>query len=235
MAFNVITAPVALSIIRRLSGTDGYPFHLEGEVRAADVLIEGCSSVECAYAVVDDFEGDTFPFIESLRRKCRDMMEACRLCNGFRWQHQNPQHQCRGFLSKPEDGWDKPYTAEETAELERKYGAADQEWSRNMVVQARTLSAGGADWDDFNLQCIRQAIWRDQNPKAGSTKEAQDSRDFWRAAVMRYESEYPETVAAIREGRPVEAPKTRKKPAETETGPLTQADIDAVIAQSKGA
>lgn len=66
MSEPIVTQEVALSFIRTLSGAPGYPFHAEGEGRAAQVLRECTLSVSHARAVVDEFETD-FPTLEQIR------------------------------------------------------------------------------------------------------------------------------------------------------------------------
>ena len=63
---DALTQPVAVALIRGLSGSPGYPFHAEGEARAAAVLAESVVSVEHARAVVEEFEAD-FPSLEQIR------------------------------------------------------------------------------------------------------------------------------------------------------------------------
>lgn len=62
----ILSDPMALMLIRKLSGSPGYPFHAEGESRFAEVLAQCSISVEHATAVIDEFEAD-FPTIEQLR------------------------------------------------------------------------------------------------------------------------------------------------------------------------
>jgi len=63
---EILTKPVAISIIRALSGAPGYPFHVEGESQAAHVLTHCCISVSHARAVINEFDTD-FPTLEQLR------------------------------------------------------------------------------------------------------------------------------------------------------------------------
>jgi hypothetical protein len=62
----VIAQEVAVGLLRMLSGSPGYPFHPEGEIRAAAVLRECCVSVGHARRTVEEFEGD-FPTLEQIR------------------------------------------------------------------------------------------------------------------------------------------------------------------------
>ena len=62
----ILTEPVALSLIRSLSGAEGYPFHYEGEMRYAKVLSGCCVGYSHALAVVEEFETG-FPSIEQIR------------------------------------------------------------------------------------------------------------------------------------------------------------------------
>lgn len=237
--WNVIDPKVALMLIRKLSGTEDYPFHVEGEMHAAQVLVDECSEVSCGEMVIAEFDSaERFPTVSAIRQACRRLMEECRLCDGFRWQHTKPEDKCAGFLSKPEEGFEKPFTAEEQAEMEKHYGSADPAWSANLLVTAKTVANGKTDWDDFNLQCIRQAVWKDAHPKFGDSKEAKEYRDFWRGAVIRYEKLYPETVAAIRSGETsVVAPHVRlpgsASPLPVPQKPITQQDIDAAVSRRR--
>jgi len=61
-----VTLDVALAFIRGLSGAPGYPFHEEGEARAASILRDCSISVEHARAIMEEFEAD-FPTIQQIR------------------------------------------------------------------------------------------------------------------------------------------------------------------------
>ena len=62
----VLSPQLATALIRGLSGSPGYPFHAEGESRAAAVLMDCSISVEHARAIIEEFEAD-FPSLEQLR------------------------------------------------------------------------------------------------------------------------------------------------------------------------
>jgi hypothetical protein len=96
MAESDLTPEVALSIVRGLSGTENYPFHLEGEKRLAGVLVQFTSGVGHARAVVEEFDGDTCPSVESLRTAALRLGEKCR-CGFGRWAH--PLEKCARFLT----------------------------------------------------------------------------------------------------------------------------------------
>jgi len=112
-----LSDPVALATIRRLSGTENYPFHLEGEIRLAGVLAANTASVEHARAVVDEFDGERCPSAEALRSMALRMAEKCR-CGRALWQHRGPLPDCARFYgtgSSQETVVPADFTPEDTA------------------------------------------------------------------------------------------------------------------------
>jgi len=95
---EVLAIDVALSIVRGLSGTENYPFHVEGEARLAEVLMKSCASVEHARAVVNEFDGDHCPSVEALRLSALRLTEKCQCGRPF-WAHRdNPN--CKRFRAE---------------------------------------------------------------------------------------------------------------------------------------
>lgn len=95
-----IDPDVALSIIRKLSGTENYPFHPEGEAHLAEVLLKNCAGVSHARLVIEEFdEAERCPTVEALRAAARRLAEVCE-CGKAKWQHREGGA-CRRFSANP--------------------------------------------------------------------------------------------------------------------------------------
>lgn len=102
-----LTPDAALALIRGLSNTENYPFHVEGEERLARVLVEHTAGVIHARLVIEEFdEAETCPTPAALRAAADRLAEVCE-CGKAKWQHREGSA-CGRFAGKPEDdGWTK--------------------------------------------------------------------------------------------------------------------------------
>lgn len=93
---------VAVSFIRRLSNTENYPFHPEGEVHLAEVLQNHCDGATHARYVIDEFdEVTTCPSVAMLRDAANRLGEVCE-CGKAKWQHRD-RGACARFAGRSED------------------------------------------------------------------------------------------------------------------------------------
>jgi hypothetical protein len=102
---------IAISFIRRLSSTENYPFHPEGEVHLAEVLQKHCDGPTHARYVIDEFdEVTTCPSVAMLRDAANRLGEVCQ-CGKKKWQHRD-KGACARFAGQPaeDDGLMKTAT-----------------------------------------------------------------------------------------------------------------------------
>ena len=104
-----VTQESARALIRGLSNTENYPFHVEGEDRLAGVLVDSCAGVTHAKFVIAEFdEAERCPTVESLRTAARRLAEVCE-CGKAKWQHRDGTA-CRMFQEADNDGFTKTAT-----------------------------------------------------------------------------------------------------------------------------
>lgn len=102
MPDQLIDEEVALSITRKLSGTENYPFHPEGEAHLAAVLAKHCAGVTHARLVIEEFdEAERCPTVEALRAAARRLAEVCE-CGKAKWAHREGSA-CKRFSGNPVD------------------------------------------------------------------------------------------------------------------------------------
>ena len=143
----MIDPTVALSIIRGLSGMEGFPFHEEGQKRYAGVLIECCIEVSHARAVIAEYEGDTCPSLESLRTTALRLNEKCG-CGIPLWNH--AERGCQQFSPVSDDEWKE----NRPSDTEMKAG-----WKVFRSEHQKIMDDASAYWDRENNE-IKPAILR---------------------------------------------------------------------------
>lgn len=168
----ILTKVAAVSIIRRLSGTRGYPFREEGEERMAEVLMQFTAGVTHAQAAVDEYDGETCPTVEALRATCKRLAEPCRNCHTPMWAH--------GFRGC------KRYLSPESAPLVDDRGIMD---AAEKIAREKLMvpMIPGVRWEIcLQIQCLRIAV-----------EEAYKDQEYYLKACR----EYPEAMADIRAKR----------------------------------
>lgn len=94
----MISVDKALSCIRSLDGSPGYPFHHEAEVRMAEVLSHEAESEAHAEAIIAEFDNG-FPTAAQIKAAAKDLAEKCQ-CGVARYEHH--KRGCRSFATVDE-------------------------------------------------------------------------------------------------------------------------------------
>lgn len=215
-----ISAMEALSLIRSLDGSPGYPFHEEGEARMAAILAASVANGKHAHAVIEEFDNG-FPTAEQVKAAARRMGEKCQ-CGFSRYEH--AENGCKSFVAVDQDDF-FTNTKRDTSKEWRQF--------KNSVPLV-----DGVRWEVcLQVETIRIDLGMRGTPP-DPQRIAADERDF------------PEAVAAIRAGREpnykqidsilaarIPGYQSQQKPNRMrqlpERTPFTQADIDREIERRK--
>ncbi len=161
MSESNLNPDVALSIFRGLAGCKDYPFHVEGEMRRAAVLVENCASVAHARAVISEFdEAPDCPTVEALRAAAKRLAEVCR-CGKAKWAHREPGA-CRAFSGAPseDEGWTKT-AAGYTKFRQTVPPIPGVAWEVALQVQSLKISIRPGDDEKYPEACASVRAGRD--------------------------------------------------------------------------
>lgn len=174
---NALQFPVALTMVRALSGLPGYPRLPEGEAWTADRLCEFVVSVDHARAVLAAIE-EHFPTIKELR----DTADSLRGRFEAPPPSEKDQWLAEGAVFDPE--WSEKLLGTLTAGTPQQF------------AEIRRRSMRDALW--YTIHPEGQREWRAHLAEIRNPADRQREKSFWDLAKQRHEREHAEEFAQVR-------------------------------------